>query len=111
MPRRNLDDNDHGRSERITVRLGRKERDALAELAALWPGDRSDIVRRALREAVDAARSRRRAAIETDLPTRTLAELRVLATDYRVRGRSTMTKAELAAAVRSAVQARTAPLT
>ena len=81
------------------------------ELAARWPGDRSDIVRRALREAVDAAWRRRRAAIETDLPTQTLAELRVLAADYRVRGRSTVTKAELAAAVQSAVRASTAPLT
>mgnify|MGYP002636609810 CR=1 FL=1 len=111
MPRMNLDRSYLGESERVTVRLGRTELAALDELATEWPGDRSDLVRRALREAVTTTRCRRRAAFEVALPTLTLAQLRVLAGEYRVRGRSRMTKADLEAATRAAVWRQTAPLT
>ena len=77
MPRRNLDHRYWGESQRLTVRLGRKELAALDELATEWPGEQSDLVRRALREALLAVvRTRRRDALETALPTLTLAELR-----------------------------------
>lgn len=111
MPRRNLDDNYRGESSRVTVRLGSQERAALDELALDWSGDRSELIRRALLEAVTATRRRRWEAIETALPTLTLAELRDLAREHRVLGRSRMAKADLASAIRSAVWSRTLPLT
>jgi len=111
MPRMNLDRTYWGPSQRVTVRLGRKEFAALSELATEWAGDRSELVRRALREAVTTTRSRRREAIEAALPTLTLAQLRVHAREYRVPGRSRMLKADLIAAIGAAVRRQTAPLT
>ena len=111
MPRMNLDRSYWGESQRVTVRLGRTELAALDELAMEWPGDQSELVRRALREAVTTTRRRRREALEAALPTLTLAQLRVLAGEYRVPGRSRMTKLDLADATRAAVWRHTAPLT
>lgn len=110
MPRMNLDRSYWGESQRVTVRLGRTELAALDELATEWPGDQSDLVRCALREAVTTTRCRCREAFEAALPTLTLAQLRVLAGEHRVQGRSRMTKADLVGATRAAVWRLTAPL-
>jgi|GEM_PF-6949798 len=109
MPRRNLDQSFWGERPRITLRLGTKERAALVELAKEWPGDRSELIRRALREAACATRRRRSEAIEAALPTLTMNGLRELARRYRVTGRSRMSKADLADAIRVAVRRRTPP--
>ena len=55
MPRKNLDQR-WGESRAITVRLGRDDRLALAELVDAWGGTQSDVMRRALQEAVERVR-------------------------------------------------------
>ena len=49
MPRKNLDAGD-SESSAMTVRLGRRDREALSVLEDAWGGSLSDSVRRALRE-------------------------------------------------------------
>ena len=56
MPRKNLD-RFWGESDAITVRLGTKEWRALGALRSAWGGTKSEVIRRAIREAAQQATS------------------------------------------------------
>ena len=95
MPRNNLDGNRWGESQRLTVRLSRRERRALDELAVAWQSDKSEALRRAVRQAAAAVRRQQHEAWLDALPTMTVAQLRAHAARLHVARRSKMTKAEL----------------
>jgi hypothetical protein len=101
MPRRNLAGNWWGPSERVTLRLTRADIDLLDHLAEGWKLDRSEVLRRALREAGANERRRHRDALLAALPTMTVPQLRSLAADHWIDGRSKMNKAELQDRLRS----------
>lgn len=104
MPRRSLAGTCWGESERLTVRVSPKELRALDALVAAWGTDRSEVIRRAIREAAARARRQRRQALLDALPAATVAQLRRLATELHIPGRSRMTSLELRNAVRSVLQ-------
>ncbi len=101
MPRRNLAGNWWGPSERVTLRLTRADIALLDHLAEAWQGDRSEVLRRALREAGAAERRRRRDELLAALPTMSVPQLRSLAAEHWINGRSKMSKAELQDRLRS----------
>jgi len=76
----------------------------LNELVAAWGGDRSEVVRRAIREAAAKARQQRRQALLHALPALTVVQLRSLATELDIQGRSRMTSPELRSAVRTVLR-------
>ena len=104
MPRRNLSGTCWGVSERLTVRISPKELRAVNELVAAWGEDRSEAIRRAIRQAATQLRQRGRQARLDALPDLTVARLRRLATELGIPGRSRMTSAELRSAVRTVLQ-------
>lgn len=100
MPRRSLDGSYWGESQRLTVRLTRRDLRLLDDLATAWTTDRSDVIRRALRDAADTARRKLRQERLDALPTMPVAELRRLASQLRIAGRSRMNSAALRAELR-----------
>ena len=103
MPRKNLAGSYSGESERLTVRVSLAERRALDELAAAWSCDRSEAIRRAVRDQAEALRNQRREDTLARLDAMTVAELRDLAGQLRIRGRSRKTGPELRTAIRGAL--------
>jgi hypothetical protein len=106
MPRKKLNGDWWGESQRFTVRLSRSEQRALRELATAWQTDTSAAIRRAVREAAADVRRQELEKHLTELPALNRAELRSLASRLRVAGRSRMSKAELLAAIRQRLRAR-----
>ena len=106
MARRNLAGNYWGESQRLTIRLSPADMRTLDELAEAWQSDRSEVLRRALREVAVSTRKRRRDELLSALPFLTLGELRALARDHQIRGRSKMTKPRLQAALLACLQPR-----
>ena len=104
MPRRNLAGNFWGESQRLTVRVSSRELRALDDLADAWGIDRSEAIRRAIREAATGVRRQRRQALLAALPTITVAQLRRVAGELDVPGRSRMTSPELRNAVRARLE-------
>ena len=104
MPRRSLAGTRWGESERLTVRVSPGELRALNELVDAWGQDRSEVVRRAIREAAAQLRQRRRQARLDALPDMTVARLRRLATELGIPGRSHMTSPELRCVIRTVLQ-------
>lgn len=104
MPRRNLDGRYAGESRRITVRLGDKAMRDLDELTDAWGGERSDVIRRAVQQAATAARRQRREALVAEVPTMTIAELRRVARELYIDGRSRMTRPTLQDAILARLQ-------
>lgn len=101
MSRRNLRGS-WGESQRLTLRLTGTDFSELDDLAQNWGCDRSEALRRALRQAGVLERERRRKERLDALPTMRVAQLRELARQLRLTGRSKMTKADL----RQALEAR-----
>jgi len=104
MPRRSLIGTTWGESERLTIRVSPRELRALNELVDTWGTDRSEVVRRAIREAAARARRQRRQALLESLPTITVAQLRRLAMELDIPRRSRMTSLELRNAVRTLLE-------
>ena len=69
MSRPNLAGDFWGESQRLTVRVSSRELRALDELTDAWGADRSEAIRRALREAAAGVRRQRRQALLAALPT------------------------------------------
>ena len=103
MPRMNIAGNWSGESFRLTVRLSPPELWALNELCVAWRIDRSEALRRALREAAASALRQRREALLAEVPTLSVVDLRGLAARLSIAGRSRMSKALLRAAVVAAL--------
>ncbi|MFT7621180.1 MAG: hypothetical protein ACI9WU_000341 [Myxococcota bacterium] len=99
MPRKNLSGSRSGPSERFTIRLSPSDCAELETLAGVWQTDRSDAVRRAVQEVASNLRRQRREQLRAELPTLTLAELRVHARQRHIAGRSKMSKKELQDAI------------
>jgi len=95
MSRKNLAGNWMGESQRVTIRLTRADISLLDQLADSWQRDRSQVLRRLLREAGVRERSRRRDALLDALPSMTVSQLRALARERRIPGRSKMTRDRL----------------
>jgi len=104
MSRPNLAGDFWGESQRLTVRVSSRELRALDELTDAWGADRSEAIRRALREAAAGVRRQRRQALLAALPTSTVAQLRRLARDLHIPGRSRMTSLELRNAIRTSLE-------
>ena len=103
MPRKNLAGTYSGESERLTIRLSLVDRTTLDRLAADWQTDRSETIRRAIREVAARVQRQRREQLRANLDTLTVAELKTLARRYGVPGRSTMSKSQLRNAMYSSL--------
>lgn len=103
MPRMNLDRSWMGESQRLSVRLGLKDRQTLEKLCAEWGVDRSEAIRRALSEAEATNRHARSRQLVDRLPGLNAAALRAVAANLRIVGRSRMPKAQLTAAILSVI--------
>ena len=105
MPRHNLAGSYYwGESQRLTVRLSRRDLAGLDRLVELWGLDRSAAIRRALQQAAAEADRQRREALLSALPVMNVTELRSVAMRLRIKGRSRMKGEELRRAVRCIVQ-------
>jgi metal-responsive CopG/Arc/MetJ family transcriptional regulator len=104
MSCKNLAGNWMGESHRVTLRLTDADIRLLDRLAETWQSDRSEVLRRALREAGVHEHRRHRDALLAELLTMTVPELRALACQHWIRGRSKMTKAQLQEVLRTRLQ-------
>lgn len=103
MTRKTLGGTHWGESPRLTLRLTKADLQTLDQLASSWSLDRSETLRRVLREAGRAHRQRIRDALLASLPDLSLDALRVLARQRRIVGRSKMTKSRLLDALRARI--------
>ena len=106
MPRTNIAGDWSGESFRLTARLSPVELMALDDLCVAWSTDRSQALRRALRETAAAVARQRCDALLADVPTLSVAELRALAATLSIASRSRMPKSLLRAAVVAALYRR-----
>lgn len=101
MTRKNLAGEHWGQSQRLTIRLTKADLRTLDQLTLAWTLDRSETLRRILREAGQAHREQIRDELLATLPQLSLDALRALARQRRIAGRSKMTKAALRDALRA----------